>query len=247
MGLLNLFFNIIAGAANGYITNDVAVKMLFQKIGPFGGVLEKTREEFIYNLSQLVEREIINHNTLAGEINNEEFKENLTLLIEDMFMNELPEIVGDRKISEIPEFNSTKESIAELLSDTEMISDLLISMSENVKISQVISYKQFDNIFEELILIFAELTDDPELVNELINFIREFLDDIQVEDQEYIELIEDFQKELIKNEIKEIFHTVRIEGNKGVHESLDSVESAKTLLSLSILLYGLTIYNDLRK
>ena len=39
---------------------------------------------------------------------------------------------------------------------------------------------------------------------------------------------------LIKNEIEDIFHTLRIEGNKGVHESLDSLESAKTLLSLSI-------------
>ncbi|MFN2363344.1 MAG: hypothetical protein ABR596_03520, partial [Halarsenatibacteraceae bacterium] len=200
MGLLNLVFNIIAGAANGYITNDVAVKMLFQKIGPFGGVLEKTREEFIYNLSQLVEREIINHNTLAGEINNEEFKENLTLLIEDMFLKELPEVIGDKKISEILEFDSTKDGISELLSDPEMVSELLISMSKNIKLNQIISYKQFDNIFKELLLIFAELSDDPELVNEFINIIREFLDDIQVEDQEYIELIEDFQKELIKNE-----------------------------------------------
>ncbi len=200
MGLLNLFLNIIAGAANGYITNDVAVKMLFQKIGPFGGVLEKTREEFIYNLSELVEREIINHDTLAGEINNDEFKENLTLLIEDMFMKELPEVIGNKKVSEVPEFDSTKDGIAELLSDSDMIYDLLISMSENIKVNEIISYKQFNNILEEILVILSNLTDEPELVNEFINFIRVFLNDIGVEDQEYLGLIEDFQKELIKNE-----------------------------------------------
>jgi len=200
VGLLNLFLNIIAGAANGYITNDVAVKMLFQKIGPFGGVLEKTREEFIYNLSELVEREIINHDTLAGEINNDEFKENLTLLIEDMFMKELPEVIGNKKVSEVPEFDSTKDGIAELLSDSDMIYDLLISMSENIKVNEIISYKQFNNILEEILVILSNLTDEPELVNEFINFIRVFLNDIGVEDQEYLGLIEDFQKELIKNE-----------------------------------------------
>ncbi len=200
MGLLNLFLNIIAGAANGYITNDVAVKMLFQKIGPFGGVLEKTREEFIYNLSELVEREIINHDTLAGEINNDEFKENLTLLIEDMFMKELPEVIGNKKVSEVPEFDSTKDGIAELLSDSDMIYDLLISMSENIKVNEIISYKQFNNILEEILVILSNLTDEPELVNEFINFIRVFLNDIGVEDQEYLGLIEDFQEELIKNE-----------------------------------------------
>jgi superfamily I DNA and RNA helicase len=41
------------------------------------------------------------------------------------------------------------------------------------------------------------------------------------------------REDLIKNEIENIFHTLRIEGNKGVHESLDSLETAKTLLSLS--------------
>ncbi|MFW6382159.1 MAG: DUF445 family protein [Bacillota bacterium] len=208
MGLLNLAFNIIAGAANGYITNDVAVKMLFQKIGPFGGVLEKTREEFIYNLSQLVEREIINHNTLAGEINNDEFKENLTLLIEDMFMEELPKVIKDKKISDVPDFSSTKKGISKLLSKSEMISDLLYRISKNIKLNQLISYNQFNNVLEELLIIIAELTDDPELVDEFIDFLKKLLNDIQVEDQKYLDLIEDFQEELIKNEneIKNYFN-----------------------------------------
>ncbi|RQD74951.1 MAG: DUF4145 domain-containing protein, partial [Halanaerobium sp. MSAO_Bac5] len=51
---------------------------------------------------------------------------------------------------------------------------------------------------------------------------------------------------LIKNEIEDIFHTLRIEGNKGVHESLDSLESAKTLLSLShkLAVWFMQVYGD---
>ena len=41
------------------------------------------------------------------------------------------------------------------------------------------------------------------------------------------------REELIEDKIEEIFHTLRLEGNKAVHESYESVEEAKTLLSLS--------------
>lgn len=40
------------------------------------------------------------------------------------------------------------------------------------------------------------------------------------------------REELIQDGIADIFHTLRLEGNKAVHESYDSLEDAKTLLSL---------------
>lgn len=54
------------------------------------------------------------------------------------------------------------------------------------------------------------------------------------------------REELIQGEIEDIFHTLRIEGNKGVHESLDSIETAKTLLSLShkLAVWFMHVYGD---
>lgn len=51
---------------------------------------------------------------------------------------------------------------------------------------------------------------------------------------------------LIQNEIENIFHTLRIEGNKAVHESLDSTETAETLLSLShkLAVWFMQVYGD---
>lgn len=51
---------------------------------------------------------------------------------------------------------------------------------------------------------------------------------------------------LIQNEIEDIFHTLRIEGNKAVHESLDSTETAETLLSLShkLAVWFMQVYGD---
>jgi len=54
------------------------------------------------------------------------------------------------------------------------------------------------------------------------------------------------REELIQGEIKGVFHTLRIEGNKGVHESLDSTQTAKTLLSLGhkLAVWFMQLYGD---
>jgi superfamily I DNA and RNA helicase len=54
------------------------------------------------------------------------------------------------------------------------------------------------------------------------------------------------REELIQGEIEDVFHTLRIEGNKGVHESLDSTETANTLLSLShkLAVWFMQLYGD---
>ncbi len=54
------------------------------------------------------------------------------------------------------------------------------------------------------------------------------------------------REELIKNEIADIFHTIRKEGNKAVHESYESLDSAKTLLSLShkVAVWFMQVYGE---
>ncbi len=69
----NLMFLIlqgISGGASGYITNKYAVNMLFKEYTPlkFGGVIRKNKQKFIEELSELIERDIINGNTLKEKI-----------------------------------------------------------------------------------------------------------------------------------------------------------------------------------
>lgn len=75
--------NTVAGAATGYITNDYAVKMLFRKYGPFGGVLLATKEKFVARMADLVERDIINAKTLSGNLSNVETQNVLRIIIDD--------------------------------------------------------------------------------------------------------------------------------------------------------------------
>ena len=81
MELNKLMLPLLSGAVTGYITNNYAVKMLFKKYGPFGGMILSTRQEFTTQISELVERDIINKQTLENELERYEFRKSFYNLI----------------------------------------------------------------------------------------------------------------------------------------------------------------------
>ncbi len=87
--IFSILTKALAGAVVGYGTNDLAVQMLFRKRFGLGGIVLKTHEQFIENISQLVEQEIINHHTLSIELENDTFKQALTATTERFFQESL--------------------------------------------------------------------------------------------------------------------------------------------------------------
>ena len=100
-----------AGAVSGYITNKYAVNMLFKEYEPFkifnkviipakfGGVIKNRKEQFIEEISELVERDIINSNTVLTNINHEKFERVLNDIAKDFFNKELKKSLWNSKIS----------------------------------------------------------------------------------------------------------------------------------------------------
>jgi len=89
--IYNILINAITGAGTGYITNNIAIKMLFKKyFGRFGGIIEDTHDEFVENMAQLIEKDLINHSTLKEEFQSENFHNYIKELIKDMFLYSLP-------------------------------------------------------------------------------------------------------------------------------------------------------------
>ena len=86
-----LIINTLTGAGTGYITNNIAIKMLFKKyFGRFGGMIEDTHDGFVQNISALIEKDLVNHSTLSDEFQSDAFRAYIILLIEDMFEHSLP-------------------------------------------------------------------------------------------------------------------------------------------------------------
>src|SRR5471030_2705845 len=108
-----LVFQGISGGVAGYITNKYAVNMLFKEYTPLklGGVIKKKKEKFIEEISELVERDIINSETLKAEISNKDLNSYIEKIAGTFFETGLKDSFGHTKVSEVDDFyNSIAKS-----------------------------------------------------------------------------------------------------------------------------------------
>jgi len=203
MNLLSLLLNGLAGAATGYITNDIAVRMIFRKIGPFGGVLEETREEFIDNVSDLVEDKIINYNTIAGELERTEFRQEISRLLEEVVFLRLKEDLEEIDWRDIPGYQESCRGLAEILTSPGFIAEILTALAETSTLDEALSSEQLEEILVSFFRLLASLWEDDQAGEELSLIIFNLLNIIRQEDsqqQALRDFIQEYQQELEKRE-----------------------------------------------
>jgi|GEM_PF-2309152 len=203
MNLLSLLLNGLAGAATGYITNDIAVRMIFRKIGPFGGVLEETREEFIDNVSDLVEDKIINYNTIAGELERTEFRQEISRLLEEVVFLRLKEDLEEIDWQDIPGYQESCRGLAEILTSPGFIAEILTALAETSTLDEALSSEQLEEILVSFFRLLASLWEDDQAGEELSLIIFNLLNIIRQEDsqqQALRDFIQEYQQELEKRE-----------------------------------------------
>ena len=110
---------VLTGAWTGYITNDVAIKMLFREYGfgkfKLGGVIVKNRKNLERNLSLLVEEEIINHNTLKSQFHKKELKDAVSKTVVSFFNDAIYKNIKNVKLGDFPGFQDTKDNLIAFL------------------------------------------------------------------------------------------------------------------------------------
>ena len=175
--ILNYIVQAILGGASGYITNDYAINMLFKEYTPLkiGGVIKKTRTEFIDNLSSMVENDIINKERLQEILDDEDFKKSAEKLTADFYKNCLYESTGSIKLSDIGGFDSTIESTDTFVS--EIINRHLPDISEiflnNVNINVFLNEKQLKHISNSIYSIFADIFSSSDIFEKVLLSIYE--------------------------------------------------------------------------
>jgi uncharacterized membrane protein YheB (UPF0754 family) len=99
---MNLWLQLIllptVGALIGWLTNWIAIKMLFRPRKPMGagflklqGLIPKRRHDLARKIGEVVERELINHEDITRRINTPEFHENIRARVEkhvELFVKE---------------------------------------------------------------------------------------------------------------------------------------------------------------
>lgn len=166
--LTQLLSNLVAGGITGYITNTMAIKMLFKKypiVG--GGVLASNFEEFVENISKLVERDLINHATLEHEFSSNAFKTELQKAVEHLLREALYKRFPDTELGDIEGLKETLDTVLDFLEpmEADLIDALLERSAAHINIDSLLpdalqkelSQALFSYLYETLVTLTPEM------------------------------------------------------------------------------------------
>ena len=132
--------NILAGAWTGYITNDIAIRMIFKEYGvgklKFGGVIPKTRHAFADSIAKLVEEELINRDAIEACVASDEFRTALETYLIDVCDEVVNRVSQYEKIADIPDvaplLQQAAGAVVNSLLEPDGVIDRLLSRTEHL-------------------------------------------------------------------------------------------------------------------
>ncbi|OCL26970.1 hypothetical protein U472_05650 [Orenia metallireducens] len=173
MDYLAIVFKLLGGGVTGYITNDIAIKMLFRKYGPFGGVILETKDEFIENISELVERDIINYQTIEQELSKEEFKRIFKVTVSDILTRYLYENTDNIKWSKVPQLDKSLENINNFYDQNKegFITKFFDILADNILLEELLSSEQIEQLINLAFDISTNTLNESKVADNLVNDI----------------------------------------------------------------------------
>lgn len=205
--LMLLALQGISGGVSGYTTNKYAVNMLFKEYTPFklGGVIKKKKEKFIDEISDLVERDIVNSETLKESISNKKIENQIQQTVKIFLESSLKNSFGNTKVSEISGFSESvvksKDFICNKLD--EFLPSILENVLDNVNLNNILSENQISHIVDVGYKLVVEELEKNDVLKEYLNDIYEENSDLIL--SQIFE--EEFKNKLVKN-ITEIIMTI---------------------------------------
>lgn len=216
---------IVSGSFVGYITNDLAVQMLFKKRFGLGGIVLKTHEQFVENISKLVEKEIINHHTLSKEFQNEDFRKSVELSVQDFYKNHLKNLLSNLSMADVPMAQNSWENISGSLVNAfnHTIHQNFSNFLKEIEFTKVVSDEQIQalakNTTHELLLLPEKIDIQLSLENLLKSISKQSLLEIFGDDL-VKKVSEDFTK------IVEAYYNFLVESTKYTTFSQDILQQA---------------------
>ncbi|MDD2494502.1 MAG: DUF445 family protein [Tissierellia bacterium] len=234
--IYNYIIQTILGAASGYITNDYAIKMLFKEYTPLkiGGVIKKTRNEFIDNLSTLVESDLINKDKLNEILKDADFKTKLETITKDFYTKYLYEVSFNQIIANIDGFDASVKLTGEYI-DTILnnhIEEITTYITENFKLDDQLTEKQKTKISVSLTDSILKSINNTDIINRLSDLL--YLEKGHLRINDIINISED-KIVIITNNFFNIFHEIisndlNKEIDTLIHEIINSFISNDSLV-----------------
>lgn len=185
--ILLLVLQSISGGIAGYITNKYAVNMLFKEYTvfnkfKFGGVIKNRKQQFVDEISALVERDIINGSTLKKNLQSEKVKNEISNVLDTFFNDELIKVFEKTELSSMPGFESSLECIRKFSKDNydKIVKPLIDELCKEVDLKALVPEKQSEIIAENIYSLIIESIDNNDSINETITNLYNESSEIKV-------------------------------------------------------------------
>ncbi|MBB6461070.1 DUF445 family protein [Flammeovirga kamogawensis] len=169
-----LILKIFSGAVVGYTTNDLALRMLFEKVLGIPSIVEQTKESFIQNISKLVESEIIRHDNISVEVQKDNFKDALLVMLTDFVEIHLrAEFKKDEIIADIPNIDKSIDRLIAIIDENfkDSLRKGLNGLLQNTVVSDFTSKQQVAHISDSILELVLTTLSKDHLVESLTNDI----------------------------------------------------------------------------
>jgi uncharacterized membrane protein YheB (UPF0754 family) len=173
---LKILVSTAMGGAVGWVTNSIAINMLFKKYWKWGGIVEDNYEEFIRDMSDLVETDLINVKTLQNEFASDAFRNVLRKWVSDIIRKELPENSGSLRFRDVRGVQKTVRDVITLFNKVQpqLIAGVYSAISADT-IDALISHEQYKfSVNNGVKIIFENKADyEYKIQNALAGFLRD--------------------------------------------------------------------------
>ena len=211
-----------SGAVAGYITNKYAVNMIFKEYTPLkiGGAVKKNKVKFIEEVSELVERDIVNSETLIGSIESKDFSNVIDAACIDFVTNSLNDVFDGVKLKDIPKISSSSQQCVTFIEQNlqEELPKLIDNMSNKIDIKKLIQKDQLDNISEKIVKLIIEVLETDEKLEEFLSCVY---------DENKNEVLADFLSEGAKIKLIQGITTII---NQSIENIIDDKEKCLELI-----------------
>ncbi|WP_281614339.1 DUF445 family protein [Flammeovirga sp. SubArs3] len=167
-----LILKILSGSVVGYTTNDLALRMLFDKVLGIPSIVEQTKDSFIKNISQLVESEIIRHDNISEEVKKDKFRESLQIMLSEFVERQLrSEFSEDEKIGDIPGIDQSVDKLLDIINDNtnDVIRKGVNGIFKHTLITDFTSKHQIQHVCEELFQLISHALQEDRLIEIFVN------------------------------------------------------------------------------
>lgn len=201
--LVYILANAFAGGLSGYYTNDYAVKMIFRKYWGMGGVIIDTREQFIQNMSKLVERDVINARTLAPTLSTEASKTVLGQIL-TAFWQEMQNEAQETSLGEVQGLSDSMERLFDFYKSYSQgpLSGILTTLLSDIKLDEVLSVEQRAHFTRQLYNLFLSELKNSNTIRDTMSDFGEYYKNHSITDfiaAEFFDLLAENLAERLAN------------------------------------------------